>query len=156
MADLTIAETSDDKNGTDFWMHRDFDLPALSIDVKVREPDYSVHLNPLKRADDVALETWSVCYSRIGWTRDPSKRTDFILWYWPDTTRFYLVSFPSLCCVFQRYWEQWRDEFRTATQTSPGWKSQCVFVPRAVLQEKLDHWAAGSIAPPVTTQETAA
>lgn len=149
VTDIEIAGTSDDRNGTDFWASRDLFLPDLSIDVKVRKQDFSAHPNPEWRADDLALETWSVCFTKPGWTRDPSKRTDYVLWYWVPTQRFFITPFPSLCCVFTRYWEEWRGEYGPQIQTTREgdreWESECVFVPRVVLMDKLGAWAAGHI-----------
>lgn len=134
------ANGTDDRNGTDYWAERGDGLPSMSIDVKVREKDWAE-----RGKDDLALETWSVIGERIGWTRNPQKRTDYVLWYWQDTGRFVLVSFPALCAVFTRYWEQWSREYETARQDSGGWQSECVFVPRKVIMERITAWSCGKI-----------
>lgn len=133
------AHRQDDRQGTDFWAFR-HELPALSIDVKVRETDYAP-----RGLDDLALETWSVIGEKPGWTRDTHKRTDYVLWYWQDTGRFFLVAFPPLCKVFSRYWKEWREKYQCNEQNSGGWRSECVFVPRLVLIEKLNAWQCGSL-----------
>ncbi len=134
------AGVSDDRRGTDYWVERANGLPPLSVDVKIREKDWA------KRGrDDVALETWSVCYSRVGWTRDTAKRTDFVMWYWLDTKRFLLIPFPPLCVVFSRHWQEWARVFPTAPQTSGEWESECVFVPRRILIERMGDWCSGSL-----------
>ena len=132
------ANELDDRNGTDYWALRD-NLPPLSIDVKVRDTDFKAKFGQ----DDLALETWSVIYTKPGWTRDVTKRTDFILWYWQDTGRFFLVSFPILLQVFLRYWERWQKDYKTAKQSSATWKSECVFVPRKIVIEKMNSWQTG-------------
>lgn len=136
--DVTKADTDSDRSGTDYWAVRESGLPPLSIDVKVRSSDFAA-----KGKDDLALETWSVVRSKIGWTRDSAKRTDYILWYWADTTRFVLVSFPALCRVFRAYWQTWRDQYECSVQTSGTWQSECVFVPRDVVMEKIMAWQNG-------------
>lgn len=133
------AESQDDKNGTDYWAIRD-GLPALSVDVKARSKDYAPD-----GKDDLALETWSVIGKRPGWTRDRAKRTDFVLWFWADTGRFFLVSFPVLCDVFSQYWSEWRKTYRPYVQSSGAWQSECIFVPRNVVLDKLTAWTGGSI-----------
>ena len=76
----------DDRAGTDYWVERS-NGEKLSVDVKVRSEDWAAKAPP-KRADDLALETWSVVERNIvGWTRNASKRTDYILWFWQDTGR---------------------------------------------------------------------
>lgn len=133
------AQNMDDRNGTDYWALR-VGLPSLSIDVKVRDTDYA-----LRGKDDLALETWSKIDDKLGWTRDTTKRTDFIMWHWRDTKRFLLVSFPILCMVFTHYWQIWQTTYQTATQTSGAWQSECVFVPRAVVMDKVLAWSSGTI-----------
>jgi len=133
------AQENDDRNGTDYWAIRE-SLPPLSIDVKVREKDFATN-----GYDDLALETWSVVDIKPGWTRDESKRTDYILWFWQDTGRFFLCAFPPLCAAFRKYWREWRDKYKTAEQDSGAWKSECVFVPRKVVVTYLDAWRWGNV-----------
>jgi len=137
--DVIPAGQDADRQGTDYWAKR-HGLPDLSVDVKVRDEDYAV-----RGQDDLALETWSVVGGKIGWTRNPDKRTDYVLWFWQDTGRFFLVAFPPLCEVFSRYWQDWRTTYPTAVQTSGEWSSECVFVPRSLVIEKLTAWQSGMI-----------
>jgi len=138
------ANVASDKKGVDYWV----EMPGrrLSIDAKVRKEDWwATH----PEEDDLALETWSVKGYRlpdgtdtqepmvVGWTRDPTKSTDYVLWIWTGTGRFCLIPFPFLCRVFQDHWEMWRMIHRVSRQFTPnavngrlGWYSECVFVPR--------------------------
>lgn len=133
------ASEADDRSGTDYWAHRARGLRSLSIDLKARS------LDPIEAfgVDDLALETWSVVGAKPGWTRDPQKATDYILWLWTPTRRFFLVPFPALCNVFQRYWEQWSTTYPLRTQPNENYNSQCVLVPRTVLIETLNRWMQG-------------
>ncbi len=147
--DVVKASLELDLKGTD-WLAQRANLLPLGIDVKVRETDYLV----LRGEDDLALETWSkidisdpdpgspfVAGKQIGWTRDPSKNSDYILWYWADTGRSYLVPFPPLCFVFSRLWRQWVHRYQVWPQHSKeGWYSQCVFVPRTEVQAAINRW----------------
>lgn len=134
------ATLEEDRHGTDYWAHRAGGLRPLSIDLKARS------LDPVETydRDDVALEIWSVVGERVGWTRDIRKETDYILWLWTPTRRFFLVPFPALCEVFRRYWATWQDEYETHIQHSDSWRSQCVYVPRSVLIGKLNDWMEGA------------
>jgi len=132
------AGQQDDRNGTDYWAIRE-SLPPLSIDVKVRDVDWAK-----KGHDDLALETWSAVDSKPGWTRNGAKRTDYILWFWQDTGRFFLCAFPALCAVFRKHWEEWSRQYRTAIQDSGSWKSECVFVPRDIVVAHLNGWRNGN------------
>lgn len=125
------AHESNDRKGTDWWVEMRSGA-HVSVDAKVRAEDW------LSRGkDDLALETWSVIEARkIGWTRDASKRADYILWLWKDTGRWCLVPFQMLCGVFARQWEGWIKDYQTSRQHTPdhgGYHSECVFVPRRVL-----------------------
>ncbi len=135
------ADGTADRNGTDWWVVRKYCLNSLSIDLKARDFDW------LKKGqDDLALETWSVLPTdaspgKVGWTRDPEKRTDYILWLWCDTLRFCLVPFPALCKAFTYFWEDWSKQYKTRRQNSGGWQSECVFVPRQVVFAAINRWS---------------
>lgn len=127
------SHSEDDKNGTDYWVYHQRGEP-YSIDVKAREEDWAIKPEPFT-ADDLALETWSVVEkSVIGWTRNPSKMTDYVLWFWQDSGRWCLIPFAMLCAVFEDFWQTWRAQFKTKQQYTPrnygGYHSECVFVPR--------------------------
>jgi hypothetical protein len=136
--DAVRATTDEDRQGTDWWVEciGHVQRRRVSVDVKARSEDY------LRKSgkDDLALETWSVLNETPGWTRDPRKRTDYILWFWQDTGRWCLLPFAMLCAVFSELWETWKARYQTAVQTtyrqhsaSAGWQSECVYVPRKVV-----------------------
>ena len=137
---VTRANVVNDKGGTDYWIHRLENKP-LRVDLKIRSKDFGL--------DDLALETWSVMPNGrpgvAGWTRDAKKNSDFILWYWQDTRRFFLVNFPALCFVFDRYWQLWASRYRTEIQTSGSWQSQCVFVPRETIVKAICQWQSSNL-----------
>ena len=138
--DIEKASLQQDKDGTDYWAIRSHPLRQLSVDVKIRDEDWAT-----RGFDDLALETWSVLHSAIGWTRNPKKHTDFILWYWQDTRRFCLVPFQPLCKAFSREWETLREKHKVATQSSGDWQSECVFVPRVYVHDMITRWQNGRI-----------
>ncbi len=139
--DVSAATVQDDKSGTDWWCNRSNGKP-LSVDLKRRD------LDPVQRGwgDDLALETWSVCYTKVGWTRDDAKLTDFVLWLFP-TGRWVLVPFPLLCSVYQDKWEAWAGEYKTDKQSSGTWESECTFVPRREVWAELYKRFGGSPKP---------
>ncbi len=131
---VTPAATANDKQGIDWWVELST-AKHLAVDAKVRDQDWAA-----KRPDedDLALESWSVVEKNIpGWTREPSKKCDYVLWLWKDTGRFCLLPFPMLCHVFTLHWQAWRQQFKTRQQFTPrtngGYHSECVFVPRRVI-----------------------
>ena len=128
---VSQAATVNDKQGVDFWVELS-SARHLAIDAKVRAKDWAAS-NP--KEDDLALESWSVVEKNvIGWTRDSSKRCDYILWLWTDTGRFCLVPFPMLCMAFSINWKDWSKRYKTCKQFTPrgngGYHSECIFVPR--------------------------
>lgn len=126
--DVLQSSESDDKNGTDWWVIRQYNKP-LSVDLKARSKDFG--------KDDLALETWSAVETKkVGWTRDDKKATDYILWFWNDTRRWCLVPFPMLCRIFSINWERWQNIYKSALQKTDcenSYHSECVFVPRKVV-----------------------
>jgi hypothetical protein len=127
---IHAAHEVNDRNGTDWWVEMRSGA-FLSVDAKVRSQDYAP-----RGQDDLALETWSVMEAKkVGWTRDITKRTDYILWLWQDTGRWCLIPFQMLCGVFVDRWQEWAKSHQTAQQKTAslsgvGYHSQCVFVPR--------------------------
>lgn len=145
---VSQAASVNDRQGVDWWVEMST-ARHLAVDAKVREQDWAA-THP--GDDDLALETWSVVEQQvIGWTRDPSKRCDYVLWLWSDTGRFCLVPFPMLCRVFIENWQQWARRFKTARQHTPrgsgGYHSECVFVPRRELWSAIYRRFAGNILP---------
>ncbi len=136
------SHKTNDRKGTDFWVELSSGT-HLSVDVKVRAEDWSAKEEP-DAADDLALETWSVVEQRkIGWTRDETKRTEYVLWYWQDTGRWCLLPFPMLCHVFRQNWQTWSQQYdthRQFTREYGGYHSECVFVPREAVWDEI-YWA---------------
>ena len=109
------AHQSNDRSGVDYWVEMAYGGFA-SVDTKIRAEDWAV-----KGEDDLALETFSVVEKGVvGWSRNPEKWTDYILWFWNDTGRWCLLPFRMLCRVFEDNWESWLKEFRSARQHTPG------------------------------------
>lgn len=136
--DAMPAAKANDRMGVDWWVEM-ANARHLAVDVKVRAEDWAA-MHPDQ--DDLALETWSVIEAKkIGWTRDPNKRCDYVLWLWQDTKRFCLLPFPMLCRVMQRHWQAWSKEHKVARQrtkqTGQTYHSECVFVPRVVVWRRV-------------------
>lgn len=142
---VTPASTINDRQGVDFWVEMNT-AKHLAVDVKIRDKDFSLKG---QKYDDLALETWSVMGSKVGWTRDPDKKCDFVLWYWIETGRFYLVPFLLLCNAFSKHWQAWLKEYKKDEQTTEKdgskYESQCVFVPRAVVTRAIYQCCNGKL-----------
>lgn len=126
------AIRADDRKGIDWWVTLQSGQ-RVGVDVKVRDEDWA-----RKGWDDIALEIWSVVEKQIiGWTRDPNKQSDYIVFLWKDTGRCVIMPFPWLCSIFIDHWEIWQKKFKTAYQnTENRYHSQCVFVPRELVLKK--------------------
>jgi hypothetical protein len=137
------ADTDMDRTGVD-WLAALSSGRKVGVDVKIREKDCMKFGN-----DDVALETWSVVGSQVGWTRDESKVCEWVLWVWKDTGRFFLVPFLPLCSVFSKNWHEWRATYKPRTQKTTrnhrSWQSECVFVPRNVVVDAISDWYGGDL-----------
>lgn len=140
------AHSSNDRTGTDWWVELSTSK-HLSVDCKVRGEDWAKKTNP---QDDLALETWSVVEKNVvGWTRDLTKKSDYILWLWTDSGRWCLVPFPMLCKVFELNWKVWREQHKTRRQFTPrqsgGYHSECVFVPRRAVWAEMYRIFGGAV-----------
>ena len=146
------AGQSDDRKGTDWWITMQSG-EVESLDLKARKRDYAKN-NPNK--DDLALEVWSVLNKKIGWTRDTSKRTNWIMWKWADTGRYVLIPFPWLCSTFTEKWQAWCEAYEAPIQNTVSakgillWQSQCVYVPRLVVWREIYNTFGGAPARQVT------
>lgn len=141
---VSRAAEENDRQGIDWWVEMST-AKHLAVDCKVRAEDWAA-THPSE--DDLALETFSVVERDIpGWTRDASKRCDYVLWLWMDTRRFCLVPFPMLCRVFDLKWQEWREKYKTRRQFTPerSYHSECVFVPRRVLWAEIYRQFGGGL-----------
>jgi hypothetical protein len=147
-ASCSVIKTSEeqDRAGTDYiiTLRRG---AQLRVDAKSRDAGCRQYW---QRGPEVALETWSVrpdgCYgtpqdrARVGWTLDEAKEIDLILFTFDprDHVFAYVRPLPLLREAFRRNFGDWRKEYKTATQDSDHWESECVFVPLLVLDQAIE------------------
>ena len=147
------ANEADDRSGTDYWIERTHDLPAVSIDVKHRE------FCPVVRfgSDDACIETTSVYYGKpvapyddfsrrkVGWTLDYSKRTDFVVYTWPaqEGTRFWIVPFIPLCAASRKNWREWARQYKERPARNEGYSTLCVYPPRSLIAGAMREFMSG-------------
>jgi hypothetical protein len=126
------ASTVEDRSGVDYWVVVSQNK-SIGVDVKVRD------LDPIETGygDDIALEIWSSIGYSVGWSLDSKKQTDYVLWFWTTTNRFFLVPFLMLCQVFRDNYDTWTGKYKRAVQNSGSWRSECVFVPRSEIVSAL-------------------
>ena len=126
------ASVIDDKAGTDFWLT--FPAGRLGVDMKLRGVD------PMEWGrDDLALEHWSVYESRrVGWTRDPDKRTDLTIWWWRPTDRIAILPYRILRDVFSDNWKDWAWKYGEQVQDNGNYSSRAVFVPAVVVTVEIE------------------
>lgn len=150
------AVEHDDRQGTDYWIDRAHDLPPISVDVKHRE------FCPIERfgSDDACIETCSVYDGRprspwldmnrrkIGWTLDPSKRTDLIVYTWTkgDARRFWILYFPHLCRASRSNWRAWAAQYGERPALNPDYCTLSVYPPRHVIAEAIRRLTSGEVA----------
>ncbi len=147
---LVRATVADDRNATDYWVRRRHGLPPLSIDVKHRS------FCPIERwsKDDACIETTSVYQGdsldqalgiewtvkpwlddrrqETGWTLNGKKRTDYVMYTWPNTNglRFWIVPFHPLCSAARISWRAWAAKYEEKAAPNRTYLTLSVFVPR--------------------------
>ncbi len=135
---VTRTSENEDKLGYDYRVELQ-STQTQTVDLKLRSLD---PLNAYKR-DDLVLET--VANSRTnkpGWAVDPSKQTDWILWYWLPTGRWHLASYPLLRSAVLANMSDWRERFGERTQGTKSengneYQSKALFVPRWLVAQKM-------------------
>lgn len=146
------ATCNEDKSGTDFWIIRSHNLPPISIDLKNRG------FCPIAKwgSDDACIETTSVYVGsgppwvdekrkKPGWTLDYSKRTDFVVYTWPNDggTRYWIVPFLPLCAASRQNWRDWAKEYKERPAQNKHYKTLSVYPPKAVIVKAIREFTAG-------------
>jgi len=116
-------------------------LPPISVDVKHRSFD------PIEKfgTDDACIETTSVycgnprlpwedsLEKKVGWSIDPNKRTDLVVYTWPakqEKRRFWILYFPHLCCAAQKHWRMWAEKYKERSAKNNGYLTLSVYPSR--------------------------
>lgn len=149
------ATVLEDKSGTDYWIER-VGNPPISIDVKHRG------FCPIEKfgSDDACIETTSVykgagppwdeeerLKSKVGWTLDTTKRTDFIVYTWPKNkgVRFWVVPFLPLCAAARRNWRAWARKYEERSAKNNGYRTPSVYPPRQVIAKAIKQLMSGGV-----------
>lgn len=105
------AHKINDKSGIDWWAEHSSGK-MIAIDLKVNRVEWKPHIKSGDKRTCLPLETWSnVERKNVGWTLQPEKKTDYVLWTFQDTGRWCLVPFLMLCRVFRDKKDEWMQDF---------------------------------------------
>ncbi len=117
---ITPADIDDDKKGTDYWI--DFSNGKReSLDYKIRYKDY-YDTDPLHRTAFIELVA-NTTSGKLGWSIDPMKQTDHVLFYYADTVYFKFYSARELRGAILKYLNHLKKSgqpFTTTTATFNG------------------------------------
>lgn len=92
------AHSENDKIGVDYWIEYPHGRME-GLDVKIRSKDY-LHKDPRTAFIELVANTRT---DKPGWTVDPAKRTDKVLFYYADTERHVLYNARQLRNVVNKY-----------------------------------------------------
>jgi len=143
---IVRATKEEDKNGTDYWIHREHRLPSVSVDVKHRT------VCPIEKwgSNDACIETCSVYKNgkreKIGWTLDETKRTDLVVYTWPASNgrRYWIAPFPLLCKAAQQNWKEWRREYGEYPANNHGYQTFSIYPLISVIEEAMNSLRSGT------------
>lgn len=127
------ASERDDREGTDYWVMLGSGH-ELSVDVKVRQHD------PMDKwgTDDLLLE-WESDKERRrpGWTVDPMKRTDYVLYWFESSSRYCLLPFALFYAAAVSHRDEWQAIYGVRQSYSSSgrreWTTTWSAVPRKVV-----------------------
>lgn len=160
--EIKKTEQEEDKTGVDYWILRK-NLPPIAIDVKNRD------ICPIMKfgVDDICIETTSVYTGpknppwedkyrqKPGWTIDPNKRTDIIVYSWPTEElgirRYWIVYFPLLCRASMLKWREWVDKYGEKASYNQNYLTLNVFVPKEEVIEAINNISNFSVLTQKTT-----
>lgn len=125
IAGLRRATLAEDLTGVDYWADRSGGR-SLGVDLKCREDDY----------DDLLIEFESNSATKSpGWTVDPKKVTDYVLYLWPSEE--VLLPYPQLRAAAVTHIAEWRKTYREKsdpTTTNGGaYRTRWIPVPDRVV-----------------------
>lgn len=143
-ASVTKTSEEEDRAGTDYIIQLRRGA-QLRVDAKARDRGCRQFW---KAGPEVALEIWSVkpggkySVSRAvtGWTLDESKEIDLILFTFDPADHMfaYVRPLPLLRETFRRNYSAWCTSYKTDTQDSRSWESECVFVPLVIVDQAIE------------------
>lgn len=130
-----------DKTGVDFVATLRNGAEIL-VDAKTRTPGCSRYW---MTGPELALELWSVKpqngqKGKAGWTVCEAKNVDYVLFTFhpSDTDQVFLYPFQLLRIAFRNNYFAWRRMgYKTGTQSSGSWQSECIFVPETVVWDSV-------------------
>lgn len=141
---VTKTDVDEDRAGTDYVVELRRGA-RLRVDAKARDKGCRRFW---RAGPEVALETWSVkpggkygtAHGRAGWALDEAKEIDLILFTFDqaDHDFAYVRPLPLLRETFRRNHGDWGRQYRTDTQDSRSWESECIFVPLVVLDQAIE------------------
>lgn len=146
IAGIRKSELRDNLAGVDYWADRSFGR-SLGIDLKCREEDYP----------DLLIEFESNTVTQApGWTIDPKKITDHVLYLMPSTE--VLLPYPQLRAAATANLPAWVEKYPeqpNRTTTRGEYRTRWIAVPDHVVAEAIGfrisycHHDATQAGPPV-------
>lgn len=130
--DAVKTDITTDKKGIDYIVKLKGGA-EIGVDEKMRDKGASKYW--YYDEAELALETWSVYRSVLGWTFSTKTNVDYILYTFDpsDWDKAYLFPYQLLRMALHHNGEDWAEKFSIKLQTSNGWQSQAMFVPASVV-----------------------
>ena len=142
-----------DRHGADYVAEFQHGQTRL-IEAKVRVEDWL----PRGQDADLALETWAdIDKQVVGWTRDMTKVSDYLLFVWLESGRSLLVDARLLRAWFCEHWETLRAKYggRIIPSKRRGreWRSEAIYVPHRDVVAQLAY-RQGLVQKPLGTRQS--
>ncbi len=129
---ITQAHKQNDMLGADYWLEFQ-GCKMETLDAKIRKLDYSL------RGDDriACLElVANTTTGKIGWTLDPAKRTEWVMFFYCETGRSVFYNARELRAAILAYLPHLKVIGKASTQRTGNYESTSLFVSHREL------WAA--------------
>lgn len=96
----------------------------LLIDEKKRRKDYG----------DILLEEWSIVEKhKKGWTGDPAKKTDYIVYVIMPSAKVYLLPYLLLQSAWRKNYIDWKGKYKTVYAKNATYNTSSLCIPAEVL-----------------------
>lgn len=137
---VTRAHKENDKLGADYTL----EFPGYrheALDVKIRKKDYSLHGDDRIACLELVSNTTT---GKIGWTLDPAKRTDWVLFYYIESGKRVFYHARELRAAVVAYLPQLRKIGKPSIQQTGRYESTSLFVRHRDLGAAIYHHGQGN------------
>lgn len=135
---IAQAHKQNDILGADYWLEFQ-GCKMETLDTKIRKLDYSLRGDKRIACLELVANTTT---GQTGWTLDPAKRTDWVMFFYCETGSSVFYNARELRAAVLAYLPQLKTKGKASTQRTGNYESKSLFVSHRELWAAIYHNAA--------------